>query len=179
LQQQEPYPAIVVDGAWNVRLRNAAVYRIFSRFQRAIVGDVNDNAMRTIFHPAGLRPYVENWEELAYSLIQSIHAEEASGAYPGAAELRRELLAYPGVPEQWNTPDPLAIVPPLLTMKLRNGDLALSFFSTITTFAKPRDITLQQLRIECLHPADDVTIAFAARVRAEATSRAGGRKASR
>jgi transcriptional regulator with XRE-family HTH domain len=129
LQQQEPYPAIVVDGAWNVRMRNAAVYRILSRFQRAIVGDVNDNAMRTIFHPDGLRPYVENWEELAYSLIQSIHAEEASGAYPAAAELRRELLAYPGVPEQWHTPDPLAIVPPLLTMKLRSGDLALSRFS--------------------------------------------------
>lgn len=178
LEQQEPYPAIVVDGAWNVRMRNAAVYRIFSRFQGARVrGD--DNAMRTIFHPDGLRQFIVNWQEFAYSLIQSIHAEEASGAYPAAAELRRELLAYPGVPEQWHTPDPLAIVPPLLTMKLRNGDLALSFFSTITTFAKPRDITLQQLRIECLHPADDVTIAFAARVHAEATSRARGQRVSR
>lgn len=177
LRQQEPYPAIVVDGAWNVRMRNAAVFRIFSRFGSA-QGDVNDNAMRTVFHPDGLRPFIANWEEFAYSLIQSIHAEEASGAFPGTTALRRELLSYPGVPEQWHTPDPLAILPPLLTMKLRKGDLELSFFSTITTFAKPRDITLQQLRIECLHPADDATVAFAARVQAEAASRLRTQSAS-
>jgi transcriptional regulator with XRE-family HTH domain len=171
LRQQEPYPAIVVDGLWNVRMRNAAVYRIFSRFQERASDVVTDNAMRTVFHPDGLRPYIVNWEEFAGSLIQSIHGEEASGAHPRTAQLRRELLAYPGVPEQWHTPDPLAFVPPLLTMQLRKGDLALGFFSTITTFAKPRDITLQQLRIECLHPADEATAEYAARLHAEAAAR--------
>jgi transcriptional regulator with XRE-family HTH domain len=168
LKQQEPYPAIVVDGAWNVRMRNPAVYRLFAHFPTA---GADDNAMRTVFDPRGLRQYIENWEEFAYSLIQSIHGEEATGAFPGSSQLRRELLAYPGVPEHWHTPDPLAFVPPLLAMKLRSGSLSLAFFSTITTFAKPRDITLQQLRIECLHPADDVTAEFARQLHADALAK--------
>lgn len=32
LRQQEPYPAIVVDGRWDVVLRNDAAVRIFGRF---------------------------------------------------------------------------------------------------------------------------------------------------
>ena len=42
-------------------------------------------------------------------------------------------------------------------MRLKRGDLSLAFFSTITTLATPQDVTVQQLRIECFHPADAVT----------------------
>nr|WP_256479005.1 hypothetical protein [Chroococcidiopsis sp. CCMEE 29] len=31
------------------------------------------------------------------------------------------------------------------------------FFSTIATLGTPNDITLQELRIECLFPADEMT----------------------
>jgi hypothetical protein len=31
----------------------------------------------------------------------------------------------------------------------------LTFFWTITTFGTPRDVTLEELRIECSFPADD------------------------
>ena len=33
----------------------------------------------------------------------------------------------------------------------------MAFFSTITQFATPRDVTLQQLKIECFFPADYAT----------------------
>ena len=33
----------------------------------------------------------------------------------------------------------------------------LRFFSTITTFGTPRDVTVDELRIECAFPADEVT----------------------
>ena len=36
----------------------------------------------------------------------------------------------------------------------------LRFFSTITTFAMPRDITLDELHIECCFPMDEPTAAF-------------------
>ncbi len=57
---------------------------------------------------------------------------------------------------------------PLLTMRLQRGDLRLAFFSTITVLATPQDVTLQQLRIECFHPADAETEAAAARLAAAA-----------
>jgi len=51
-------------------------------------------------------------------------------------------------------------------MRLKRGDLSLAFFSTITTLATPQDVTLQQLRIECFHPADAVTEETAKRLAA-------------
>jgi hypothetical protein len=38
--------------------------------------------------------------------------------------------------------------------------VGLRFFSTIATFGTPQDVTLEELRIECSFPADDVTERF-------------------
>jgi hypothetical protein len=112
--------------------------------------------MRSVCHPAGLRRFIVNWEEFAGPLIQSIHREAAGG---GAAitRLRDELLAYPGMPARWRTPDPGAAMAPVLTMRLRRDDLALAFFSMLTTLALPRDAGLEHLRIECFYAADATT----------------------
>jgi hypothetical protein len=41
--------------------------------------------------------------------------------------------------------------------KLLRDHLEWKFFSTIATLGTPYDITLQELRIECLFPADEAT----------------------
>jgi hypothetical protein len=38
--------------------------------------------------------------------------------------------------------------------------VALSFFSTITTFGTPRDITIDELHIESCFPMDEATAQF-------------------
>lgn len=40
---------------------------------------------------------------------------------------------------------------------VKQNDLDLRFFSTIATLGTPYDITLQEIRIECLFPADEET----------------------
>ena len=45
-------------------------------------------------------------------------------------------------------------------------DLELRFFSTITTFGTPHDITLDELRIECMFPADETTAEFCRQAKA-------------
>ena len=169
LEQQEPYPAIVFDGEWNITMRNDAHDRIFSLFR--IVSEsgrkAGRNAMRTIFHPEAMRQHIVNWEEFAGPLMQALHREAADGINVTAARLRDELLTYPGVPSRWKVPDPLAVVPPLLTMRLKKDDVSLAFFSTLTMLATPRDITLQQLRIECFYPADTTTEETARRLAVE------------
>jgi len=89
--------------------------------------------------------------------MHSIHREVATTGSDAVIRLREELLAYPGVPSRWAAADGLAPMAPLVSMKLRKDDLSLAFFSTITMFATPRDVTLQQLKIECFFPADTVT----------------------
>ena len=44
----------------------------------------------------------------------------------------------------------------LLPMVFDLEGTELSWFSTIATFGTPQDITVQELRIECLFPADEV-----------------------
>ena len=159
LKQQEPYPAIVFDGEWNITVRNGAANRIFSLFRitSATGRKEGRNAIRTIFHPEAMRQFIVNWEEYAGPLMQALHREAADGINVNAARLRDELLTYPGVPSRWKVADPLSVVPPMLTMRLKKEDLSLAFFKTLTTLAMPRDITLQQLRIECFYPADTIT----------------------
>jgi transcriptional regulator with XRE-family HTH domain len=154
LRQQEPFPALVLDGEWNVVMRNAASHRIFELF-RGTTDHVN--VMRTVFDPNGLRPFITNWPSIAECLMHSLHREVAATGNEAIVRLRNELLAYPGVPSRWAAPDALSSFPPLVNMELRNGDLSLAFFSMITTLATPRDIVLQRLKIECFFPADAST----------------------
>jgi hypothetical protein len=68
-----------------------------------------------------------------------------------------EVLSYPGVPTRWPLEELSAPSTPLLTIVFRKGGRELRFFSTITTFGTPKDITLEHLRIECSYPADEAT----------------------
>ena len=154
LRQQEPYPALVVDGQWNVVMRNQASRRIFELFRGPLK---TVNVMRTIFDPDMLRPFVVNWEDVAECLMHSLHRDVAAAGGAAALRLRDELLAYPDVPSRWRTPGTLEGTAPLVSMQLRKGDLSMSFFSMITALATPRDVALQQLKIECFFPADAAT----------------------
>jgi transcriptional regulator with XRE-family HTH domain len=156
LAHQEPYPAIVVDRHWNVLRANGATQRILGRFLAAPpAGPLN--AMRLVFHPGGLRPFVENWEEVAGALMERLHREAAGPPDEETRALRDELLACPGVPARWRTPELDRPPAPLLSIVYRKDDLRLAFFTTITTFGTPQDVTLQELRIECFFPADEAT----------------------
>jgi transcriptional regulator with XRE-family HTH domain len=170
LHQQEPFPALVIDGTWNIVMRNDAVTRIFGLFRGATSpgASVLNNALLATFHPDGLRQFVEDWEELAGPLLHTVHREAATSE--AAGRLRDTLLAFPGVPPRWKVPDPAAAATPVLSMRLKRGDLSLAFFSTITTLATPQDVTLQQLRIECFHPADAATEEAARRLAATSSA---------
>jgi hypothetical protein len=121
--------------------------------------------MRLMFHPDGFRPYIVNWEATAASLIQWLHRDVATGF--GGLETRRlleELLAYPDVPRQWRTLDLDASTAPFLPIEFGKGNLALRYFTTLTTLGTPHDITAQELRIEAFFPADEATEAASRRL---------------
>jgi len=156
LQQQEPFPAFVTNRHWDVLMINRGTARLFAMLRDG--AEAHPNIMRQVFDPQDMRPFVANWEEVAGALIRHLHDEVA--AAPGdekARALRAEVLAYPGIPERWRTREPGTAPVPLLTTVFGKGDLRLSFFSAITTFGTPRDITLDELRIECLFPVDEAT----------------------
>jgi len=158
LRQQEPYPGIVVDGHWDVRIRNEASRRLFKVFHESyeMESDIADNAMHVVFHPKGLRQFILNWNEFAGQMIQILHREVAQGSSV-AAQLLDEIMAYPGLSAEWRRPCNPAASSPVMTMQLAKGDFRLAFFSTFTTLAMPADAALQKLKIECFYPADGAT----------------------
>lgn len=159
LQHQEPYPAVVMDRHWNLLTANGAADWFFGLFVTPPAGGPPANILRLMFDPAGLRPHVANWESVAEALIQRVH-REALGGQPdtATAALLQEVLAYPGVPKRWRSPTLAAVPKPYLVVKFRKGEMAMDFFSTVTTLGTPLDVTLQELRIECFFPADEPTV---------------------
>lgn len=157
LAQQEPYPAFVLNRRWDVLMANEAAMRVNGFVMRGRAS-AHRNMIRQIFDPNDLRPAVANWEEVAGDLIHHLHSEVAAAPTDLAArELLDEVLAYPGVPARWRMRDLDSAPAPLLTTVLQRDDQQLRFFSTITTFGTPRDVTLDELRIECCFPVDEAT----------------------
>jgi transcriptional regulator with XRE-family HTH domain len=169
LRQQEPYPALVVDGRWNILMSNEGATRLMGLFldpaETAALGP--PNALRLFYHPRGMRPFIVNWQATAGALIQWLHRDMLRGR-PETARLLDELLSYPDVPKAWRTLDLDAPAAPFLAVELAKDDLHLTFFSTLTSLGVPYDITLDELRVECFFPADEGSEALMRRLAREA-----------
>ena len=174
LRQQEPYPALVVDGRWNILMSNEGATRLMGLFldpaEAATLGP--PNALRLFYHPRGMRPFIVNWQATAGALIQWLHRDTLRGR-PETARLLDELLSYPDVPKAWRTLDLDAPAAPFLAVELAKDDLHLTFFSTLTSLGVPYDITLDELRVECFFPADEGSEALMRRLAREA-GKSGG-----
>ena len=154
----EPYPAFVLNRHWDI-LRASRGAENVAKYLCG--GSAHSNMLRQFFDPNDLRAYVANWEEVALELLR--HLQDAVAAMPhdrGARVLLEEVLSYPGVPSQWSTQDLETLPAPLLTVVFHKHGRELRFFSTIATFGTPRDVTLDELRIECAFPADEATAEF-------------------
>jgi transcriptional regulator with XRE-family HTH domain len=159
LRHQEPFPAVVMDRHWNLITANEAATRFFSLMLADAPPAVSPpNIVRLMFHPQGLRPWVANWDAVAEALIQRV-LREAVGGVPDDAthQLLAEVRGYPGVPQHWRDVPTHSTMLPLIPIQFRKGDRAFDFFSTVTTLGTPRDITLQEIRIECFFPGNDAT----------------------
>lgn len=156
LRHQEPYPAFVLDRHWEIRMTNGAA----ERCTRFLLGaqPAESNIVRLLLRPDGLRPVLVNWEETAADLIRHLQLQVAAAPSDERARaLLTEVLAYPGVADVWQTRDTGVPAGPILTTNFRRGDVELRFFSTLTTFGTPRNVALEELRIESSFPADGAT----------------------
>lgn len=168
LKHQEPYPAVVLDAQWDMLRANAAAVAFFAHLLGGARPEGRPNVLRMTFDERCLKPYIENWEQLAGDLVQRVHRESVGGT--PSDPLRRvlkEVLAYPGVPERFGSIDPDVAIAPFIPIAFKKGDLALRYFSLVTTLGTPQDVTLQELRVECFFPADEETELAAARFFAE------------
>ncbi|MER5747890.1 helix-turn-helix transcriptional regulator [Streptomyces sp. NPDC002225] len=154
LEAYEPYPAIVVDGTYDVVAANRGMAVLAEgAAEHLLTPPVN--AMRLTLHPRGLAPRIRNLREWRADLLGQM---ERQIALVRSAELRalyEEVAAYP-VPEG-AAAGPVPSLPFALPLLIEHGGRTLSFVCSIATFNTPMDVTVAELAIETFLPADRAT----------------------
>ena len=85
---------------------------------------------------------------------------------PETADLLKRLLALPDVAELSEPNTPEKSQSPVLPIHFRRDGTSLRLFTTIATLGTPRDVRLEEIRIEFFFPMDQSTAqAFASWVK--------------
>jgi transcriptional regulator with XRE-family HTH domain len=163
LRAHSPLPAFAVDRHWNVVLSNAALPQLYEGCSEKLLRKPV-NAVRLMLHPEGMGSRIVNftaWRAYMSSvlrrqlearwdpLIKGLLAEVAEYPLPAGAE---KCEPFEG-PERLATP---------LRVSTRFG--VASFLNTVTVFGTPNDVTLAELALEMLYPADQQTAAIVTRM---------------
>lgn len=158
LRAHEPYPAVVLDRHYNLVSGNDAVAVLTAGVAPDLL-EPPANALRVTLHPTGMAPQIVNLTEWSAHLLHRLRRQAALTADPELERLYDELSSYPGVslesPGEEGSGSEI-----VLPLRMRAGDRELAFFSTISTFGTPVDITLAELVIEAFYPANAATATY-------------------
>jgi len=158
LAATEPNPTFVVNRRYDVLDANEPARWLVATFNAEPAKLKQPyNMGRMLVSPHGMRPYLENWPDVARKVLGRLR-RELGGAHArdhiddALVKDIEPTLAELGMPAKSTEALPL-----LVGVNFRRGDLAVRLFTTIATLGTPLDVTLEELRIEMLFPADAET----------------------
>ncbi|MGC9376628.1 helix-turn-helix domain-containing protein [Streptomyces sp. MH13] len=155
----EPYPALVVDATYQVLAANRGILMLMDGVAEHLL-EPPLNAMRLTLHPEGLAPRIRNLREWRGHLLEQMRGQIALRRSEPLRALYEEMAAYP-VPDTAAGAAPAVTVPCFaLPMQLEHEGHVLSLISSISTFNTPMDVTVAELAIETLLPADPATVKY-------------------
>lgn len=159
LRQHEPFPAVVLDRYWNVVMANDAAPFFFGQFIDMATRPRPRNLLHLMFDPNGMRPFIADWAAVSESLLARIRQESTGSVVDEkTTELINALLSYPrGEQVRDQTVPAVARLLPMIPIRFVKNGQTLSYFSMVTTVGTPQTVAAQELRIECMYPADDAT----------------------
>ncbi len=160
LTNHEPFPALVIDGAWELLEANGGVAGFLALVSAELL-EPPMNVIRASLHPLGLSRFIVNFDEYAAHVVERLRRQLAATSDPALRALLDEVSAYPDVERAIGgtvaLPPPAAVLP--MHFRLDDGT-ELRFFSTMTVFGSPLDVTIAELAIESFFPADEATAAL-------------------
>jgi transcriptional regulator with XRE-family HTH domain len=158
LKGHEPFPALAVDRQWELVAANEPALELMSGVAPELL-EPPVNTLRLCLHPDGLAPRIANLAEYSAHLLQLVAHEAAATGDPALPALYEELSGYPGVVPDAPAHEPATSL--FIPLRLRAAEAGeLSFFSTIARFGTALDVTVAELSVESLFPADEPTAAF-------------------
>ncbi|MGF6883175.1 transcriptional regulator with XRE-family HTH domain [Nocardia sp. GAS34] len=155
----EPFPALILDGAYDVVAANRSVGLMLSDVAPELLN--RPNAMRLTLHPRGMAPRIRNYAQWRGHLLHQMRRQLALTRSDRLRDLYEEVESYP---PPHNCGEELAPVTaaPALPLLFESDGRVLAFISVIATFNTPMDITVSELALETFLPADSETAAYLA-----------------
>jgi transcriptional regulator with XRE-family HTH domain len=158
LSNHEPFPAVAIDRAWNIRLANRSFELLASLLGGDVwsrVGGTERNLMRLFFHPNGIKPLVTNWRAVAPLLWHRARREADALDGHEMKQVLAELAPHQAAEMLWAAEE--AALVPVMPLEVQKDGLRVSLFTVIATFGTAQDVTADELRIESFFPADEAT----------------------
>jgi hypothetical protein len=156
LDRHKPYAAIVLDRYSTCLLGNGVSDQLLAAVVDPSLLGTHGNLLRMVFHPLGARRFIANWDEVARHLLGRAERELGTSEDEVAEALLAELRSFVG-PSTPHEPHAFSPGDLLLPVHIRKDGIDLRLFSAIMTLGTPRDVTLQELRIETFFPADEAS----------------------
>lgn len=154
LKHHEPFPALVVDQAWNLVRVNAGVSLMLQMVEPHLLESGPVNVLRLSLHPDGLGGRVQDLATFSGHVLARLRRQAALTGDPALVALHDELAGYPGVrTSEAYTEHPGVVLP----FAVQTPVGVLSFFTTVATFGTAADVTLSELMVEQFFPADAET----------------------
>jgi len=151
IARHSPYPAMLVDRHWTVLEANTSARALLD----ALGGSGESNIVRMLIESPQAAALIANYAEVLGELQSRMQMEALeAGDDPVFAELLGALERACA-----RLPPVSASAPrrPLLPLVVNSPTGALSFLSAIAHFGTTEDVTIRDLRLELLFPADDQT----------------------
>lgn len=161
LEAHKPYPAFAVDRRWNIVLSNRAIPRLYVGVSPELL-QPPVNAMRLTLHPFGLARRIVNLGEWRHHVIMVLRQQVEARADSAIQALLREIMAYPMPPDSVATDRDDGAHRYATPLQIATEAGVVSFLNTTTVFGTPTDITLSELALEMLFPADAETVEIVA-----------------
>ncbi len=166
LDAHEPWPALAVDRRWQLVAHNRLVPLLLAQVAPALA-QPPIHVLRLSLHPQGLAPMIEGLPNWRHYVLLRLQRQCLATGDPQLIALRDELQALPPPPghpawpalddqEDGSAPGD-AIDDVAVPLALRTPHGLLRFITTLTVFGAPRDVSLSELAIETLLPADAAT----------------------
>ena len=110
LQGHDPYPALVVDRAWEMIAANRAVSLLTADVAPHLL-EPPVNVLRVSLHPEGVAPRIANLAEWRGHLLDRLRRQIALTGDPALVALLAELETYPAPPAPAHDPGQAIAVP--------------------------------------------------------------------
>ncbi|MCX7287840.1 MAG: helix-turn-helix domain-containing protein [Rhodobacterales bacterium] len=150
IRRHAPYPALILDRVWRIVALNAPAQTLFGPAGFAEGSSLLAAATDT----AVFSTLIENWIEVGHHTLLRLKAESARAG--GIADLdcaATRLAANPAIAAYRPKTENRAVLPTIYRM----GDRRLAMFSTYAQFGAAEEVSLADMKIELMFPANEET----------------------